>query len=57
MITTRSLKLNGIIIGNYLQKRSKAPSKVGFGLQVDRMPELKEKCKRFIITSDRVCKE
>jgi hypothetical protein len=30
------LKLNEIMIGNYLQKENKAPSKVGLGFQMDR---------------------
>jgi hypothetical protein len=39
------------MIGNYLQKRNKAPSKVGLGFQIDRVPELKEKRKDFILMS------
>jgi hypothetical protein len=36
IITTRKLTLNEIKFGNYLQKKTKAPSKVVLGFQIDR---------------------
>jgi hypothetical protein len=46
-----------LLIGNYLQQREEAPSKVGLGLEQKECLNLKRSINTLILTSDRVPKE
>ena len=46
-----------LLIGNYLQQREEAPSKVGLGLDLAECLNSKRNVNAFVITSNRVSKE